>query len=31
MLDDVSDTDSDEYDEEDEDGFLDNLEKEEDK
>jgi len=31
MLDDVSDTDSDEYDEDDEDGFLDNLEKEEDK
>lgn len=31
MLDDVSDTDSDEYDEMDEDGFLDNLEKEEDK
>lgn len=31
MLDDVSDTDSDEYDDTDEDGFLDNLEKEEDK
>jgi hypothetical protein len=31
MLDDVSDTDSDEYDENDEEGFLDNLEKEEDK
>ena len=31
MLDDVSDTDSDEYDDTDEDGFLENLEKEEDK
>ena len=31
MLDDISDTDSDEYDEDDEDGFLENLEKEEDK